>query len=93
MRNKKLDRVIQQMENYLECWKQFNQFVILARGKKFGLVKTRDGLVQRVLPGNYLGQNEGRITQIDASRIDISEIVPDGLGGFMERNAALPLNE
>ena len=36
MRNKKLDRVIQQMENYLECWKQFNQFVILARGKKFG---------------------------------------------------------
>ena len=36
MRNKKLDRVIQQMENYLECWKQFNQFVNLARGKKFG---------------------------------------------------------
>lgn len=62
-------------------------------GKKFGLVKTRDGLVQRVLPGNYVGQNEGRITQIDPSKIDISEIVPDGLGGFMERNAALPLNE
>jgi type IV pilus assembly protein PilP len=62
-------------------------------GKKYGLVKTREGLVQRVLPGNYLGQNEGRITQIDASKIDISEIVPDGLGGFMERNAALPLNE
>ena len=62
-------------------------------GRKYGLVKTRDGLVQRVLPGNYLGQNEGRITRIDASRIDISEIVPDGLGGFMERNAALPLNE
>jgi type IV pilus assembly protein PilP len=62
-------------------------------GRKFGLVKTRDGLVQRVLPGNYLGQNEGRITRIDESKIDISEIVPDGLGGFMERTAALPLNE
>ena len=36
MRNKKLDRVIQQMENYLECWKQFNSFVNLARSKKFG---------------------------------------------------------
>ena len=35
MRNKKLDRVIQQMENYLECWKQFNNFVNVARGKKF----------------------------------------------------------
>ncbi len=36
MSNKKLDTLIHQMENYLECWKQFNQFVNLARGKKFG---------------------------------------------------------
>ncbi len=35
MRNKKLDPLIQQMENYLECWKQFNHFVNLARAKKF----------------------------------------------------------
>lgn len=31
-----MDSLIQQMENYLECWKQFNYFVNLARGKKFG---------------------------------------------------------
>ena len=36
MRNKKLDQLIDQMENYLECWKQFNHFVNLARAKKFG---------------------------------------------------------
>jgi len=36
MRNKKLDQLIQQMENYLECWKQFNHFLTLSRGKKFG---------------------------------------------------------
>jgi predicted transcriptional regulator YdeE len=36
MRNKKLDQLIQQMENYLECWKQFNHFLNLSRGKKFG---------------------------------------------------------
>ena len=36
MSNKKLDSLIQQMENYLECWKQFNQFVNLARSKKLG---------------------------------------------------------
>jgi hypothetical protein len=35
MSNKKLDSLIQQMENYLECWKQFNNFVNLARSKKF----------------------------------------------------------
>jgi len=23
------------MENYLECWKQFNRYTNLARGKKF----------------------------------------------------------
>jgi len=35
MRNKKLDQLIDQMENYLECWKQFNAFVAVARTKKF----------------------------------------------------------
>ena len=35
MHNKKLDQLITQLENYLECWKQFNYFVNLARGKSF----------------------------------------------------------
>jgi hypothetical protein len=33
---RKLDQLVHQLENYLECWKQFNQFVNLARAKKFG---------------------------------------------------------
>ena len=36
MRNKTLDQLIVQLENYLECLKQFNYFVNLSRGKKFG---------------------------------------------------------
>ncbi|MBU6401431.1 MAG: hypothetical protein KGS61_14035 [Verrucomicrobia bacterium] len=36
MDKKKLDQLILQMENYLECWKQFNHYLNLARGKKFG---------------------------------------------------------
>ena len=32
---KKLETLITQMENYLECWKQFNGFVNVARTKKF----------------------------------------------------------
>jgi hypothetical protein len=35
MTAKKLDQLTHQMENYLECWKQFNQFVGLSRSKKF----------------------------------------------------------
>lgn len=61
-------------------------------GKTYGLIETRDGLVNRVLPGNYLGQNDGRITQITPSKIYIREIVPDGSGGYIERPAAIALN-
>ena len=35
MSNPKLDRLVDQVENYIECWKQFNNFVNLARDKKF----------------------------------------------------------
>ena len=31
----KLDQLVDQVENYIECWKQFNHFVTLAREKKF----------------------------------------------------------
>jgi len=33
--NRKLDQLIAQMENYLECWKQFNRYVGMARNKEF----------------------------------------------------------
>ena len=60
--------------------------------RTYGLVKTKDGLVHRVLPGNFMGQADGRVTEISASKISVVEIVPDGLGGYMERPAALALN-
>ena len=59
----------------------------------YGLVQTKDGLVNRVLPGNYIGQNDGRITEITPSKIVIREIVPDGTGGYIERPAALALSD
>jgi len=62
-------------------------------GQMFGLVETKDGLVHRVTTGNHMGQAEGRITEITPSKISLIEIVPDSLGGYMERPAALGLNE
>ena len=35
MSNRILDQLVDQVENYIECWKQFNHFVNLAHGKKF----------------------------------------------------------
>ena len=62
-------------------------------GHIFGLVQTKDGLVHRVAVGEHLGQAEGKITEISPSKISLVEIVPDSLGGYMERPAALALNE
>ncbi len=62
-------------------------------GKNYGLVQSKDGLVHRVLPGNYIGQNDGRVGSVTPAKINVTEIVPDGLGGYMERPAALPLSE
>ena len=63
------------------------------KGRNYGLVQGKDGLVHRVSTGNYMGQNDGRILSITATKISLIEIVPDGVGGYIERPAALALNE
>ena len=57
----------------------------------YGLVQSKDGLVHKVQPGNYLGQNDGKVTDISGSKISVLEIIPDGLGGYIERPASLAL--
>jgi type IV pilus assembly protein PilP len=57
----------------------------------YGLVQTSDGLIHRVVPGNYMGQNDGRITNINDSEIELIEIISDGIGGYVERDAAVGL--
>lgn len=59
----------------------------------YGLVQTSDGLIHRVVPGNYLGQNDGRITEISESEITLVEIISDGIGGYIERDAAVGLSD
>jgi type IV pilus assembly protein PilP len=59
----------------------------------YGLVQTSDGLIHRVIPGNYMGQNDGRITEISESEIALVEIISDGIGGYIERDAAVGLSD
>jgi len=40
-----------------------------------------------------MGQSDGRITTVEEGKISLTEIVPDGMGGFIERPAALALSE
>ena len=63
------------------------------QGSTFGLVQTQDGMVHRVIAGNYVGQNDGEILDIDGAGIQLEEIVPDGIGGFYKRQAEIGLND
>lgn len=63
------------------------------QGQSFALVSDPDGAVHRIQPGNYLGQNHGKVASISETQINVTEIIPDGLGGWMERQAAIGLDE
>ena len=59
----------------------------------WGLVQTRDRMIHRVGVGNYLGKNYGRITDINENRISLRELIQDGAGGYLVRQASLALGE
>ncbi len=62
-------------------------------GSLLGLVMAPDRVTYRVRPGNYLGQNDGRITAVFDDRIEMVELVPDGAGGWLERQAKIALED
>jgi type IV pilus assembly protein PilP len=59
----------------------------------WALILDKDGAIHRVQPGNYMGQNYGKITRVTESEVDLTEIIPDGLGGWMERQSSIALKE
>jgi type IV pilus assembly protein PilP len=60
---------------------------------EYALIRAPDGVVHRVIVGNHLGQNYGQIQRISEFEVTISEIVPDGFGGWVQRPASLALTE
>ena len=59
----------------------------------YALLQSSDGLIHRVIAGNYVGQNDGRITGISESEVELVEIISDGIGGYIERDAAISLSD
>lgn len=56
-----------------------------------GLVMAPDKVAYKVTPGNYLGQSDGRVVAVYEDRIELIELVPDGIGGWLERPATIML--
>jgi type IV pilus assembly protein PilP len=61
-------------------------------GQTVALVKVNN-LLYQVRKGDYLGQNFGRVTKINETEVALREIVQDAVGEWIERTAALQLQE
>lgn len=59
----------------------------------WALIKTPDNTIQRVLSGNYLGQNNGKIISVTDDVVELAEIIPDEFGGWRERSSSIALSE
>jgi len=87
-----IDRVREPLEDFPLDTLRFKGTVTKG-GTKWGLIFAPDNTIHRVLEGNFMGQNHGRIITLSDGSIDLTEIVPDGLGNYIERSAALALIE
>jgi len=61
-------------------------------GRQYALLKV-DSLLYQVKPGDYLGQNFGKIMKISETDVSLREIVQDAAGEWIERTSALQLQE
>ncbi len=59
----------------------------------WALINTTEGAIHRVQPGNYIGHNHGKIIRITEFEVELTEIIPDGLGGWIERQASIAISE
>lgn len=59
----------------------------------YALIKTPEGSMYRVKPGNYIGQNFGLITEISETEVKLKEIVEDSNGDWVERASTIVLEE
>lgn len=62
------------------------------QGQLVALIKV-NGLLYQVKSGQYLGQNFGRILRVSETEVTLREIVQDPGGEWVERQAALQLQE
>lgn len=65
---------------------------LLKEGRPVALVRV-DNLLYQVRPGNYLGQNYGKIVNVAETEVTLREIVQDAAGEWIERTATLQLQE
>ena len=86
------NRSKEQLENYSLLSLSMVGTIKVSEGTLWALVSAPEGGVHKVREGFYMGQNHGRIVNVNVQRIDLIEIVPNGVGGWIERPRTLVLD-
>ena len=88
-----IDRVKEVLEDFPLDTLRLKGTIDDKEGIKWGLIFAPDNTIHRIIEGNYLGQNHGRVISVSDQTIELTEIVPDGLGNYIERSSAITLIE
>lgn len=65
---------------------------MISRGNTYvALVRDEVGNIHRVIKGNYMGKNYGKVSNVTPTELELIEIVPSGDGGWVERPRTLAL--
>lgn len=59
----------------------------------WALVRDPEGVIHRVPVGDYIGKNHGQVISISSTQINLSELISDGAGGWLVREASIALGE
>ena len=86
------DRPKQYLERYeLDTLAMVGTF---GKGESYwALVRDPEGVIHRVPVGDYIGKNHGQVVSIRDTEVGLSELISDGGGGWLVREASIALDE
>ncbi|HET7312909.1 pilus assembly protein PilP [Salinisphaera sp.] len=83
-----LNRPLDPLEQYpLDALRMVGN--ITSDGVTYALIAAPDQVVHRVAPGEHMGRHYGRVDAVSPAGVTLTEIVPDGSGGYVKQGAAL----
>ena len=87
---------LQRPREYLERF-ELDTLVMVGTFSKgasdWALVQDPDGVVHRVAVGNYMGKNHGKVSLISMDEVQLSELITDGVVGWLVRYAQIALGD
>ena len=87
-----LDRPKEYLERYeLDTLSMVGTFA--KESSYWALVRDPEGVIHRVPAGNYIGKNHGKVVEIANTQVSLSELVSDGNGGWLVREASIALGD